>query len=114
MKKSKIKKKNKKFNNARILFELPFFPKKSKKLSNYQLLKALPFFPKEPKRLSKRQIIKYILPLYDAVGISKRQIAFTCFVETYNVEVADKISLSDLLFLAKSSIIDLFKDTKRF
>ena len=30
--------------------------------------------------------------------------------ETYNVEVADRTSLSDSLFLAKSTIIDLFKD----
>ena len=29
--------------------------------------------------------------------------------ETYNVEVADRISLSDSLFLAKSTIIDLFR-----
>ena len=32
------------------------------------------------------------------------------YAETYNVEVTDRISLSDSLFLAKSSIIDLFKD----
>ena len=51
MKKSKVKKKNKKkFNNVRILSELPFFPKKPEKLSNYQLPKALPFFPKKNKK----------------------------------------------------------------
>ena len=32
------------------------------------------------------------------------------YAETYDVEVVDRISLSDSLFLAKSSIIDLFKD----
>ena len=33
----KINKKIKKFTNARILSELPFFPKNAKKLTNYQL-----------------------------------------------------------------------------
>ena len=61
---NKIKKKIKKFTNARILSELPFFPKKAKKLT-YQLSKGLPFFPKRsktPKRLTKHQILKNILP----------------------------------------------------
>ena len=60
--------------------------------------------------MNKRQILKYILPLYDTVGISRSQYAHKGYAETYNVEVADKISLNDSLFLAKSSIIDLFKD----
>ena len=30
-----LRKNNKKFNNARILSEVPFSPKKSKKISNY-------------------------------------------------------------------------------
>ena len=90
--------------------ELPVFSKKPKKLSNYQLSKKLPFFPKKSKKLNKRQILKYILPLYDTVGISRSQYAHKGYAETYNVDVADKISLSDSLFLAKSSIIDLFKD----
>ena len=107
---NKIKKKIKKFTNARFLSELPFFPKK---LTNYQLSKKLPFFPrksKRPKRLTKHQILKNILPFYDSVGISRKQHAFRNYAETYDVEVVDRISLSDSLFLAKSSIIDLFKD----
>ena len=72
--------------------------------------KELPFFPKRPKKLTKHQILKNILPLYDTVGISKRQYAFKGYAETYNVEVADRKSLSDSLFLAKSSIINWFKD----
>ena len=71
----KIKKKIKKFTNARFLSELPFFPKKSKKLTNYQLSKKLPFFPrksKRPKRLTKHQILKNILPFYDSVGILRK------------------------------------------
>ena len=109
---NKIKKKIKKFTNARILSELPFFPKKAKKLTNYQLLKELPFFPKRsksPKRLRKHQILRNILPFYDSVGISRKQHPFRNYAETYDVEVVDRISLSDSLFLAKSSIIDLFK-----
>ena len=48
--------------------------------------------------------------MYDTVRISRVERAFKGYKETYNVEVADRISLSDSLFLAKSSIIDLFKD----
>ena len=110
---NQIKKKIKKFTNARILSQLPFFPKKHKELTNYQLSKELSFFPrksKRPKRLTKHQILKNLLPFYDSVGISRKQHAFRNYAETYEVEVVDRISLSDSLFLAKSSIIDLFLD----
>ena len=50
------------------------------------------------------------IPFYDSVGISRKQHAFRNYAETYDVEVVDRISLSDSLFLAKSSIIDLFSD----
>ena len=96
MKKSKVLKRNsKKFNNTKILSELPFFPKKTKILSSYQLSKVLPFFPKKPKQLNKHQILKNIRPLYDTVGILRRERAFKGYLEIYIVEVADKISLSD-------------------
>ena len=113
---SKIKKfkKNKNiFTNNRFLSELPFFPKKVKNLTNYQLSRELPFFPKRskrPKRLTKNQILRNILPFYDRVGISKKERAFRYYAETYNVEVTDTKSLSESLFLAKSSTIDLFSD----
>ena len=110
MKKSKVFKKKKKFSNIRLLSELPSFPKKSKKLTNKQLSEALPFPPKKPKKLKKYQILKNILPFYNTVGISRRQRAYKRYIETYNVEVVDRISLSDSLFLAKNSIVDLFKD----
>ena len=104
-------KKSKKLTNTKFLSQLPFFPKKMKKLRNYQLSKELLFFPKRPKRPKKlAKHLKNILPLYDNVEISKRQRAFRGCVEIYNVEVADRESLSDSLFLAKSSIIDLFSD----
>ena len=98
---NKINKKIKKFTNARILSELPFFPKTAKNLANYQLSKELPFFPKRskrPKRLRKHQILRNILPFYDSVGISRKQHAFRNYAETYDVEVVDRISLSDPLF----------------
>ena len=67
-------------------------------------------FSKRSKKLNKNQILKNILPLYETVGISKRQRAFRGYAETFNVELTDRESLSDSLFSAKSSIIDLFSD----
>ena len=93
MKKPKVLKKiTKKITNAKILSELPFFSKKSKKLYNIQPSKELPFVPKRPKRsrkLTKHHILKNILPLFDSVGISRRESAFRGYVETYNVEVTE-------------------------
>ena len=54
-----------------------------------------------------------MLPYYETVGISRKQHAFRNYAETSEVEVIDKISLSDSLFLAKSSIIELFSDLLR-
>ena len=68
------------------------------------------FLQKKPKKLTKHQILKNTLPFYDAVGISRREKAYKRYIETYNVEAVDRISLSDSLFLAKSSTVDLFKD----
>ena len=110
-KKNKIKKKIKKFANARVFSELPFFPKKPKELTNYHLSKELPFFPRKSKRtkkLTKHQILKNILPFYDSVCILRKQHAFRNYAETSVVQVVDRISLTDSLFLAKSSIIDFF------
>ena len=110
------KKSNKKFSNIKYLSELPFFYKKPNELTNKQLSEALPFppkRPKRPKRLTKHQIQQNILPFYDIVGISKRERAFSGYAETYNVEVTDRISLDDSLFLVKRSINDFLKDLLR-
>ena len=77
-----------------------------------------PFFPEKPKikrskRLTKRQILENVLPLYDSVGISLREHAHKYYAATYDVEITDSISLDDSLFLAKSSINDLFRDLLR-
>ena len=45
--------------------------------------------------MNKHQILKNILPLYDTVGILRRERAFKGYLQIYNVEVVDKISLSD-------------------
>ena len=55
-------------------------------------------------------MLRNILPFYDSVGVSRSKYAHKHYAENCNVEVTDKISLSDSLFLAKSSINDLFKD----
>ena len=89
--------------NIKLLSELPFFPKKSKKLTNKQLSEALPFPLKNPKKLKKYQILK------NTVGVSRREWAYKRYIETYNVEVVDRISLSDSLFLLKSSIVNYLK-----
>ena len=48
--------------------------------------------------------------MYDSGEVSRTQYAHKHYAETYNVEVTDKTSLINSLFLAKSSINDLFKD----
>ena len=110
------KKKDKEISNIKFLSELPSFSKEPKELTNIELSKELPFpskKPKRPKRLTKHQILQNVLPLYDSVGISRREHAHKYHAETYDVEITDRISLDDSLFLAKRSINDLFKDLLR-
>ena len=54
-------------------------------------------------------MLRNILPFYDSVGISRKQHALRGYAETYEVEVVDKISWADSLFLAKSSIMIYFQ-----
>ena len=113
MKKPKVLKKNKKISNISFLSELSFFPKKPKELPNKQLSDILPFPPKRKKRskrLTKHQILQNILPFYDSVRISRRELAHKYYAKTYDVEITDRISLDDSLFLAKKSINDLLRD----
>ena len=67
---------------------------------------------KRPKRLTKYQILRNVLPLFDDVGILRREYAFRNYAGTYEVEVMDSKSLDDSLFLAKKSIND-FINNKR-
>ena len=92
------------------------FTKKPKEFINKQLPEATPFSPKRkkrPKRLTKRQILENIQPFYDTVGISRREHAHKHYAETYDVKIIDNESLDDLLFLAKRSINDFFRDLLR-
>ena len=77
------------------------------------MLPSLPEKPKRPKRLTKRQILENILPFFDSVGIVRSEHAHQYAAEIYDVEITDRISIDDSLFLAKSSINDLFKDSLR-
>ena len=77
---------------------------------------VFPFLPKRkkrPKRLTKHQILENILPFYDSVGISRIEHVHKYYTETYDVEVIDNTCLDDSLFLAKSSINNLFRDLLR-
>ena len=82
-------------NSEELVSEQPFYKQpiskpKSKKLTNQELLQVLPF--------------------YDNVGILRKRKAFRNYVETYEVEVIDDTSLSDLLSMSKNSIKSLFND----
>ena len=65
---------------------------------------------KKCKNLTRRQIVKDILPFFEDIGITKRELAFRGSAETYNVEVIDSVGLIDSLNLAKRSITDFLKD----
>ena len=97
-----LKKKNKKNSNFKI------FTNKPKELSNKQLSDILPFPPKRKKRskrLTKHQILQNILPFYDSVRISRREHAHKYYAKTYDVEITDRVSLNDSLFLAKKVLM---------
>ena len=74
-------------------------------------------FPPERKkrseRLTKRQILENIFPFHVTVGISRKEHAHKYYAETYGIEVTDKISFDDSLFLAKKSSNNLFKNLLR-
>ena len=75
-------------------------------IKNYQIYQH--FHRKEkkrPKRLTKYQILRNVLPLFDDVGILRREYAFRNYAGTYEVEVMDSKSLDDSLFLAKKELI---------
>ena len=66
-------------NNINLLKQLPFYGKSIphvNKLSNHELLRELPFF--------------------DDINISRKERAFKKYGETYQVEIIDNKSLSDL------------------
>ena len=97
-----VRKKNKRDSDFKI------FTKKPKQLSNKRLSDILAFPPerkKRAKKLTKYQILRNVLPLFDDVGILRREYAFRNYAGTYEVEVMDSKSLDDSLFLAKKELI---------
>ena len=69
---SEIKTAEKKTRKTKVFTKKP-------KLINKQLSQALPFQPKrtkKPTRLTKQQILQNILPLPEAIGVSRRERAF--------------------------------------
>ena len=53
------------------------------------------------------------LPFYDDINISRKERVFRGFVETYKVEIINNKSLSDLLYVSKNSIKNLFGELLR-
>ena len=48
------------------------------------------------------------LPFYEDINISRKEMAFRGYAETYKVEIINDKSLSDLLYVTKNSIKNLF------
>ena len=116
-----IKSRIKKFTNTKLLSELRFFKKpikaKIKQLTTKKLLQEQPFYKqsiKKPrvKKLSNHELLCE-LPFYDDINISRKERVFRKYAETYKVEVINNRSLSDLLFMSKNSIKNLFDDLLR-
>ena len=101
--------------------ELPFFEEpikaKIKELSIKKLLSKQPFYKqpiKKPcvKKLGNSELLCE-LPFYDDINISRKERAFKVHAETYKVEIINNKSLSDLLFVSKNSIKNLFDELLR-
>ena len=53
------------------------------------------------------------LPLYDDINILRKEMAFRGYDETYELEIINNRSLSDLLFMSKISVKNLFDELLR-
>ena len=104
--KKTIKPRIKKYTNAKLLSELPFFEKpkkvKIKQLTTKKLLQEQPFYKqpiKKPriKKLSNYELLRE-LPFYDDINISRKERALRGYVETYKVEIVNNKNLSDSFF----------------
>ena len=116
-----IKPRIKKFTNAKLLSELPFFEKpikaKIKQLTTKKLLQEQPFYKQSIKnpRVEKLRNVELLreLPFYDDINISRKERAFKKYAETFEVEIINNKSLSDLLSVSKNSIKNLFDELSR-
>ena len=102
-----------KISNVELSHALPFHPKKTKKIkkiSNVELSHALPFHSKKIKKIKRKKILTNVLPFYEEILIHKRERAFKGAAETYHVEVHNRTSFRDSLYLPKNSIINFLKE----
>ena len=114
--KKTIKPRIKKYTNAKLLSELPFFEKpkkvKIKQLTTKKLLQEQPFYKqpiKKPriKKLSNYELLRE-LPFDDDINISRKERALRGYAETYKVEIVNNKNLSDSFFVSKNNIKNLF------
>ena len=101
-------------NNKNVLDEIEIEIRETNSeelVSKQPFLKELISKPKS-KKLTDQELL-YVLPFYENVGILRKQKALRNFAETYEVEVIDDTSLSDLLSMSKNSIKSLFNDLLR-
>ena len=111
-----IKPRIKTFTNAKLLSELPFFKKpikgKIKQLTTKKLLQEQPFDKQSIKKPRIKKLKNYELlselPFYDDINISRKEMVFRGYAETYKVEIINNKSVSDLLYVSKNSIKNLF------
>ena len=111
----------KEFTNAKLLSELQFFEKpikaKIKQLTTKKLLQEQPFYKQSIKNITLKKLKNYELlhelPFYDDINISRKERAFRGYAETYNVEIINNKSLSDLFYVSKNSIKNLFDELLR-
>ena len=111
-----IKPRIKTFTKAKLLSELPFFKKpikgKIKQLTTKKLLQEQPFDKQSIKKPRIKKLKNYELlselPFYDDINISRKEMVFRGYAETYKVEIINNKSVSDLLYVSKNSIKNLF------
>ena len=116
-----IKPRMKEFTSAKLLSELPFFEKpikaKIKQLTTKKLLPEQPFYKQSIKKPRIKKLKDYELlrelPFYDDINISRKERAFREYAKTYKIEIIDNKSLSDLLYVSKNSIKNLFDELLR-
>ena len=88
-------------NNKNVLDEIEIEIRETNSeelVSKQPFLKELISKPKS-KKLTDQELL-YVLPFYENAGILRKQKALRNYAETYEVEVIDDTSLSDLLSMS--------------
>ena len=86
-------------------------------MSTKKILSKQPFY-KQPIKKPRIKILRnfkllHELPFYNDANISRKERAFKGYAETYKVEIINNKSLSDLLYVSKNSIKNLFDELLR-